>query len=46
VEKGPPEKASIQVAILRCDSESGGIPVLIPPMSDEDLEQVLLKISV
>jgi len=36
VEKGPPEKASIQVnTALRFRSQAA-IPVLIPPMSDEE----------
>jgi putative glutamine amidotransferase len=45
VEAGPPEKAMIQAPYWTAIQRSGGIPVLLPPMNDEDLDQLLTKIA-
>lgn len=41
----PPEQVEVQSTYFKSVLEAGGIPVLIPPMSDDDLNQVLKKID-
>lgn len=41
VKEGPPEHAQIQANYYRAIQSSGGIPVLIPPMPERDLEELL-----
>jgi len=45
VEAGPPDKATIQSLYWTAIQKSGGIPIFLPPMSDEDLDQVFLHID-
>jgi putative glutamine amidotransferase len=40
VESGPPHHLEIQSTYVDAIREAGGIPLLLPPMSDEDIEQV------
>lgn len=42
---GPPPEAALQIPYLEAIHKSGGIPVMIPPLSDEDLRQVLSRID-
>ncbi len=37
VREGPPEQAQVQANYYNSIQNAGGIPVLIPPMPDEDL---------
>jgi len=41
IEKGPPPVASVQVTYLEAVQKAGGIPVLLPPMPDFDLDHLL-----
>ena len=45
VREGPPPEASLQLPYMDCVSKSGGIPLMIPPMPDEDLKIVLGRID-
>lgn len=45
VEHGPPTQASIQETYYAAIQKAGGIPVLLPPMPDEDLEIVLKQLA-
>lgn len=45
VRGGPPEHAQVQANYYKAIQSSGGIPVLIPPMSDEDIDQLLGSIA-
>jgi len=45
VEAGPPVAASVQSTYYEAIQKAGGIPVLLPPMSEEDLDIVLKKLS-
>lgn len=45
VTDGPPPVVSVQSTYLDAIRKSGGIPVLLPPMSDEDLSEVLGRLN-
>ncbi len=45
IKKGPPPEASLQTPYLESIHKSGGIPLMIPPMSDDDVQAVLAKID-
>lgn len=45
VKAGPPEQAAIQSNYYKAIQDAGGIPVLLPPMPDSDLEVLLRSIS-
>ncbi len=45
VRMGPPPEVSAQLPYLASIENSGGIPLLIPPMSDEDLDVVLRRVD-
>lgn len=40
VTEGPPREVRLQAYYFEAVTRAGGIPVLLPPMSDEDLEEV------
>lgn len=42
---GPPRKANIQANYFEAVLKSGGIPVLIPPMPDADLNELLARLN-
>lgn len=42
---GPPPEAALQIPYLEAIEKSGGIPVMIPPLNDEDLRRVLSRID-
>lgn len=45
IKAGPPEEASIQTPYTDAILKSGGIPILLPPMSREDLREVLRRLD-
>jgi putative glutamine amidotransferase len=45
VTAGPPEKVDLQTTYYQAIFAVGGIPLLVPPMPDEDLEDVLDTLS-
>jgi len=45
LKKGPPPEAVLQMPYLEAVEKSGGIPVMIPPLNDEDLRRVLSRID-
>ncbi len=45
IKGGPPEVASIQTTYTDAIINSGGIPVLLPPMSKEDLASVVARLD-
>lgn len=45
IKAGPPPTASIQATYYQAVAESGGIPILIPPMSQPDTEDLLRKMQ-
>lgn len=45
VKDGPPPEASVQTTYVDSVVKSGGIPVLIPPMPESDLNDVLEKLN-
>lgn len=45
VEAGPPPHIEVQTTYIQAIQQSGGIPLLLPPMSDEDLEQIVSRLS-
>ncbi|MBS1957655.1 MAG: gamma-glutamyl-gamma-aminobutyrate hydrolase family protein [Cyanobacteria bacterium SZAS-4] len=45
VTSGSPPQASIQTTYYEAIQKAGGIPVLLPPMSDEDLDAVLRSLN-
>jgi len=45
IKPGPPEEACIQTTYTDAISKSGGIPILLPPMPDEDLAQALQRLD-
>jgi putative glutamine amidotransferase len=45
IKDGTPEKAVVFKTYYNSVTEAGGIPLLIPPMSDEDLDQLFTKIN-
>ncbi len=45
IKKGPPPEAALQIPYLEAVEKSGGIPVMIPPLNDEDLRAVLRRID-
>jgi putative glutamine amidotransferase len=45
VSKGPPEQVQIQANYYKAIENAGGIPLLIPPMSAQDLKDALALVS-
>jgi len=45
VKGGPPEEAAIQTTYTDSILRSGGVPVLLPPMGDEQLKAVLARLD-
>ena len=45
IKPGPPEEACIQTTYTDAIVKSGGIPILLPPMPDEDLAQALQRLD-
>lgn len=45
VESGPPHHLEIQSTYVDAIQQAGGIPLLLPPMSDEDIEQIASQLS-
>ncbi|HEY9679786.1 MAG TPA: gamma-glutamyl-gamma-aminobutyrate hydrolase family protein [Drouetiella sp.] len=45
VKNGPPPQAQIQANYYEVIQRAGGIPVLLPPMSDDDIEELLKGLS-
>jgi putative glutamine amidotransferase len=45
VVNGPPEEAQVQANYYNAILKSGGIPIIIPPVPDEDLNEVLSKLN-
>lgn len=45
VRQGPPPEASLQTPYIESIVSSGGIPLLIPPMPDEDLDRIISEID-
>ena len=45
IESGPPPHLEVQTTYVEAIQQAGGIPLLLPPMSDEDLEQIAHKLS-
>lgn len=42
---GPPPEAALQIPYLEAVEKSGGIPVMIPPLNDEDLRHLLSRLD-
>lgn len=42
---GPPQEAAVQSTYFKAVLDAGGLPVLIPPMPDEDLNNLLSKLN-
>jgi putative glutamine amidotransferase len=45
IKAGPPEEARIQTTYTDAIVKSGGIPILLPPMPDEDLAEVVKRLD-
>ncbi|MBK9142184.1 MAG: gamma-glutamyl-gamma-aminobutyrate hydrolase family protein [Candidatus Melainabacteria bacterium] len=45
IRRGPPPEASLQTPYLESVANSGGIPLLIPPVPDEDLDAIIKRID-
>jgi putative glutamine amidotransferase len=45
VSTGPPQRSDISATFYEAIQIAGGVPILIPPMSNEELEAVLSKID-
>jgi putative glutamine amidotransferase len=45
IEGGPPPHMEVQTTYVAAIQQAGGIPILLPPMNDEDLEQVFARLS-
>ncbi len=45
VTAGPPQEVRLQTYYYEAVTKAGGIPVLLPPMSDDDLEEVLQTLN-
>jgi putative glutamine amidotransferase len=45
VSTGPPKQLDISATYFEAIKAAGGIPILIPPMSDEDLQELLSKLD-
>jgi len=45
IEAGPPPHMEVQITYIEAIQQAGGIPLLLPPMSDEDLEQISHQLS-
>jgi gamma-glutamyl-gamma-aminobutyrate hydrolase PuuD len=44
IDKGPPPQASVQTTYYEAVQKAGGIPILLPPMLDADLDDLLEQI--
>lgn len=45
IETGPPPHMEVQTTYVEAIQQAGGIPLLLPPMNDEDLEQIARNIN-
>ncbi len=45
IEGGPPPHMEVQTTYVVAIQQAGGIPIMLPPMNDEDLEQVCARLS-
>lgn len=45
IKEGPPQEATIQTTYTDAIIRSGGIPVLLPPMAEEDLAQAIARLD-
>lgn len=45
IKDGPPPEASVQTTYYSAIQKAGGIPLLIPPLPDDDISQVLKLVS-
>lgn len=45
VKDGPPEHALVQANYYRAIQQAGGVSILIPPMSDADLDELMPRLS-
>ena len=45
IKAGPPEEACIQTTYTEAIVKSGGIPILLPPMPEEDLAEVVRRLD-
>jgi putative glutamine amidotransferase len=45
IQAGPPSRARVKTNYYEAISAAGGIPILIPPMSDSDLDELFPRLS-
>lgn len=45
LKKGPPPEAALQTPYIEAIAKSGGIPVMLPPLNEDDLRRVLGRID-
>ena len=45
IKAGPPEEARVQITYTDAIVKSGGIPILLPPMPEEDLAEVVRRLD-